>query len=112
MDTDARLDARSAPAATVAGISVSWDSVPDLFTLDAGLAHLNHGSFGSVPVPVQRVQQQLRDEVEQSPHRFYIGQRRERLARARAHLADFLGTDPDSCGLVPNATAGVNVVLA
>ena len=82
-----------------------------LFTLDPGVAHLNHGSFGAVPIPVQRVQQRLRDEMENNPTRFYAVGLRDRIAHARRHLATFLGADPEGTALVTNATSGIAIVL-
>jgi isopenicillin-N epimerase len=82
-----------------------------LFSLDPAQAHLNHGSLGAVPLPVQRAQQRLRDEMEGNPQRFFTRGLRDRIAHARRHLATFVGADPDGTALVPNATAGIAVVL-
>ncbi|RKN49652.1 aminotransferase class V-fold PLP-dependent enzyme [Micromonospora endolithica] len=82
-----------------------------LFSLDPAVSHLNHGSFGAVPIGVQRAQQRLRDETEANPLRFFTLGLTDRLAHTRRHLATFLGADPDGTALVPNATTGVAVVL-
>jgi isopenicillin-N epimerase len=81
------------------------------FSLDPAVTHLNHGSFGSVPIGVQRAQQRLRDEMESNPQRFFTVGLGDRIAHARRHLATFLGADPDGSALVANATTGVAVVL-
>ncbi|WDZ87451.1 aminotransferase class V-fold PLP-dependent enzyme [Micromonospora cathayae] len=81
------------------------------FTLDPAVSHLNHGAFGAVPLPVQRAQQRLRDEMEANPHRFFDRGLVDRIAHARRHLAGFLGADPDGSALVGNTTTGVAVVL-
>lgn len=81
------------------------------FSLDPAVSHLNHGSFGAVPVPVQRAQQRLRDEMETNPHRFFSRGLVDRIAHARRHLAGFLDADPDGTALVGNTTTGVAVVL-
>ncbi len=83
-----------------------------LFSLDPGVAHLNHGSFGAVPISVQRAQQRLRDEVEANPLRFFDSGLLERLAHTRRHLARFLGADPDGSALVENASTGAAIVLS
>jgi len=83
-----------------------------LFSLDPAVAHLNHGSFGAVPLPVQRAQQRLRDEMDADPVRFYGHGVPERLAHARRHVATFLGADPDGSALVANASTGVAIALA
>ena len=66
-----------------------------LFSLDPAVSHLNHGSFGAVPVPVQRAQQRLRDEMEANPVRFFAGGALDdRVTAARRHLATFVGARP------------------
>jgi isopenicillin-N epimerase len=82
-----------------------------LFSLDPAVAYLNHGAFGVTPVPVQRAQQRLRDEMESDPQRFFTRGLDERIAHARRHIAGFLGADPDGTALVANTTAGIAVVL-
>jgi isopenicillin-N epimerase len=83
-----------------------------LFSLDAATAYLNHGSFGAVPIGVQRAQQRLRDEVDRNPMSFFVHPGlTDRIVHTRRHLAAFLGADPDGSALVPNATAAVSLVL-
>src|SRR6266508_2234739 len=82
-----------------------------LFSLDPGVAHLNHGSFGAVPISVQRAQQRLRDEVEANPLRVFDSGLLERLAHTRRQAARFLGADPDGSALVENASTGHRIVL-
>jgi isopenicillin-N epimerase len=82
-----------------------------LFSLDRAVAHLNHGSFGAVPIGVQRAQQRLRDEMDSNPVKFFTQGLTERLAHVRRHLATFLGADPDASALVDNVTAGIAVAL-
>jgi isopenicillin-N epimerase len=75
------------------------------------MAHLNHGSFGSVPISVQRAQQRLRDETEANPMRFFTQGLVDRITHTRRHLATFLGADPDGTALIGNATTGAAIVL-
>ncbi|MFG2046013.1 aminotransferase class V-fold PLP-dependent enzyme [Micromonospora sp. NPDC048935] len=82
-----------------------------LFSLDPAVSHLNHGSFGAVPIGVQRAQQRLRDEMEANPLRFFTQGLVDRIGHTRRHLAGFLGADPDGSALVGNTTTGVAVVL-
>jgi isopenicillin-N epimerase len=82
-----------------------------LFSLDPAVAHLNHGSFGAVPLGVQRTQQRLRDEAEANPVRHFARGLTDRIAHTRRHLAGFLGADPDGTALVPNTTTGVALAL-
>lgn len=82
-----------------------------LFSLDPAVAHLNHGSYGSVPIGVQRVQQRLRDETEANPQRFFTRGLVDRISHSRRHLATFLGAAPDNTALIGNATTGTAIVL-
>jgi isopenicillin-N epimerase len=92
------------PPAPIAGARL-------LFSLDPATAHLNHGSFGAVPINVQRLQQRLRDEMESNPLRFFAAGLKERIAHTRRHLATFLGADPEGSALVGNTSAGLSIVL-
>jgi isopenicillin-N epimerase len=82
-----------------------------LFSLDPSVSYLNHGSFGALPISVQRAQQRLRDEVEANPLRFYATGLMDRILHSRRHLASFLGADPDGSALVQNTTSAVSLVL-
>lgn len=98
----------------ITGVTQPPDPLPGarlLFSLDPGVAHLNHGSLGAVPIGVQRTQQRLRDEAETNPTRFFDASIVQRITHTRRHLAAFVGADPDGVALVANATTGVAVVL-
>lgn len=81
------------------------------WTLEPGIAFLNHGSFGACPRPVLEAQQRLRDEMERQPVEFFVRKLPDRFDAARQRLAEFLGADPESLAIVPNATTGVNAIL-
>lgn len=81
------------------------------WSLDPALRHLNHGSFGAVPLAAQQRQNELRREMERAPV-VWFPELPQRLAAARVDLAAFLGVDPGDLALVPNASAGVSVVYA
>jgi len=82
-----------------------------LWCLDASVAYLNHGSYGACPRAVLEVQRALQLQMEREPVDFLSRRLPERLQSARAALAGFLGADAADLVFVPNATAGVNVVL-
>jgi len=84
---------------------------PHLWHLDPDVAHLNHGSFGAVPIPVLEAQARIARAVERSPERFYRTDLAPAMDAARRTVAAFLGTDPDGTALVQNATEAVQVVL-
>ncbi|MGW2270746.1 aminotransferase class V-fold PLP-dependent enzyme [Streptomyces yangpuensis] len=83
---------------------------PALFRLDPRVSHLNHGSFGAVPVPVQEAQAALRAEVHSDPDAFFIALP-DRLERARTRIAAHLAADPDGLAFIANATEGANLAL-
>ena len=82
-----------------------------LFSLDPTVDHLNHGSFGAMPITVQRAQQRLRDELAADPQRFYTRGLADRIGHVRQYIAIALGADPAGCAMVPNATTGVGIAL-
>jgi len=84
---------------------------PDLWTLDPGVLHLNHGSYGAVPRRTQELMAALRVEMDANPM-VWFRTVADRLTTSRLALAAFLETDPAGFALVPNASAGVTVALA
>lgn len=85
---------------------------PDLWLLDPEVVHLNHGSFGAVPVPVLDAHRRAAVAIERSPERFYRADLAPAIDAVRVRLADFLDTDPQGLALVQNATEAVQVSLA
>ncbi|MHA6626623.1 aminotransferase class V-fold PLP-dependent enzyme [Pseudonocardia sichuanensis] len=83
----------------------------DAWTLDPAMRHLNHGSFGAVPLPAQERQNQLRAEMERAPIVWFPALP-QRIAAARVEIAAFLGVAPGDLALVPNASAGISAVYA
>lgn len=88
-----------------------WPEVRALWSLDRTSAHLNHGSFGAVPLPVQRAQDEIRRIVQANPTGFFWRALEDRLDEARHTAAEFLHADPDGFAFVPNATTAVSTVL-
>lgn len=82
-----------------------------MFLLDPDVVHLNHGSFGAVPVPVLEAQRQVSHTIERSPERFYRADLAPAIDAARAAVASFLHCEVDGVALVENATHAVQVVL-
>ncbi len=96
--------------------AVTWpDPLPEewqrCWPLDDRYTFLNHGSFGSVPIPVLEAQRRYRDLVEARPIEILGRRVRELLAPVKERLARFLRTDAAGIGFVGNATEGVNAVL-
>lgn len=90
----------------------SADGAParDLWELTGDAVHLNHGSYGAVPRATTEYQLTLIRLMNAAPGRWF-GELPSRVGDARRRIAAFLGTDPDRTALVPNASAGVSVVL-
>ena len=80
--------------------------------LDPEVTFLNHGSFGACPRPVLDAQQAWRERLEREPVRFMVETLEPALDAARAEAAVFVGADAEGFAFVPNATTGVNTVLA
>lgn len=83
----------------------------EAWSLHPGQRHLNHGSFGAVPVVAQREQQRLREEMDRSPV-VWFATLPGRVAAARTAVAGFLRVAPQDLALVPNASGGASVVYA
>lgn len=83
---------------------------PDLWTLDPGVLHLNHGSYGAVPRRTQELMARLRTEMDANPM-VWFRTVADRLTASRLALASYLDTDPAGFALVANASAGVTVAL-
>ncbi|MEV5973250.1 aminotransferase class V-fold PLP-dependent enzyme [Streptomyces sp. NPDC051921] len=95
------------PASVVPGV---FPGGAGLFRLDPAVDHLNHGSFGAVPVPVADAHRRIAEEAAGDPDAFFLGVP-DRLAQARARVADHLGADRDGAALVTNATEAANLAL-
>lgn len=89
-------------ASTASKPSPTW-------TLDPEVRHLNHGSFGAVPLAVQEEQERLRRLVESNPVRWFAALP-ERIAAARLDMAGLLAVDDEKLAFVLNASAGASVV--
>jgi isopenicillin-N epimerase len=79
--------------------------------LDREVTFLNHGSFGSCPLPVLEAQRRWVERMEREPVLFLARELECLLDAARAKLGAFVGADADDLAFVRNATTGVNTVL-
>jgi isopenicillin-N epimerase len=93
-------------------MSTPDDTLARHWLLDPSIAFLNHGSFGACPREVLEAQRRWRDRLEAEPVLFLDRELDGALADARAALGSFVGADPDDLAFVPNASTGVNTVLA
>lgn len=80
------------------------------WTLSKQYLHVNHGSFGAVPADVQKLQRELRAEMDAAPVKWFI-ELPAKIAAARAELAEIFSVSESSLAMVPNASAGATVVF-
>ncbi|KAI9807425.1 MAG: hypothetical protein M1833_000170 [Piccolia ochrophora] len=73
--------------------------------------NLNHGSFGSPPLPVLTTQSQYRTQLESRPDTFIRYTYGPLLDESRRAIAELVRAPLDTVILLPNATTGVNTVL-
>lgn len=85
---------------------------PSLWPLQPDVSHLNHGSFGAVPLPVMAVQEQWRSRMDANPVGFFRRELQPSLDLARSRVCGFLGSDPLGVAFVQNTTSAASSVLA
>jgi len=82
-----------------------------LWNLDQDVVFLNHGSFGACPASILDRQSLYRQQMEAEPIRFFIRELEPLQEQAREIMARFCSAHHEDLVFVPNATAGVNIVL-
>ncbi|PSR75560.1 hypothetical protein PHLCEN_2v9040 [Hermanssonia centrifuga] len=73
--------------------------------------NLNHGSYGSLPLPVLAQCVKMSLLAEKNPDRFHRVTYMPLLAEVRRQVAELIGAQNEEVVLVPNATHGLNTVL-
>tara|TARA_B100000029_G_scaffold377381_1_gene372085 strand:- start:1642 stop:2817 length:1176 start_codon:yes stop_codon:yes gene_type:complete len=87
-----------------------------LFQLDHDITFLNHGSYGSCPIPVFENYQKWQVMIEQHPVKFMQDDVYQYLEESRRALGAYINCDKDDLIYVPNPTHAVaniinNVIL-
>ena len=82
-----------------------------MWALSPEVHHLNHGSFGAVPVEVRTRQREWQRRWDANPTGFVYEELVDGIDRARLALADFVGADPAGLAPVVNASSGVAAVV-
>jgi isopenicillin-N epimerase len=85
-------------------------SLKQFFLLDPAITYLNHAAYGATPRPVFESFQRWQLELERQPVDFLSRYSTERLAHARAVLAEYIDTDRDNLVYVANGTTGLNII--
>ncbi|KAH7884330.1 pyridoxal phosphate-dependent transferase [Phlebopus sp. FC_14] len=98
-----KLDAESPPA--------FGHDMHKLFGFDPSFVNLNHGSYGSLPLPVRAYCDDLTTKIESNPDKFIRIDCVKYLDTVRERLAKLIGAETDECVLVPNTSHGVTTVL-
>ncbi|GJE88634.1 PLP-dependent transferase [Phanerochaete sordida] len=73
--------------------------------------NVNHGSYGSLPLPVLAQCNRLSLLAEANPDRFHRSTYMPMLADARKQIAELVGAEHDEIVIVPNTTHGLNTIL-
>ncbi|KAJ7601323.1 pyridoxal phosphate-dependent transferase [Mycena rosella] len=81
------------------------------FAFDPGYTNLNHGSYGSLPLPVIEACRAMDSEAESSPDRWIRFSYLPRLTVVRQRIAATIGAKTEECVLVPNTSHGISTVL-
>lgn len=84
-----------------------------------GISYLNHGSFGSVPIPVRQAEDKLRENLRANPMAALVFDHGGLLCEAgrglmednRRFLAGLVGAEAEGFVLTQGATESVNIVL-
>ena len=78
------------------------------FDLRAGVAYLNHGSFGPPARVTTAAREQWSRRLASDPMDFFLREMEEQLDRARDELGRFVGTAGRNLAFVDNATFAMN----
>ncbi|KAF9816648.1 hypothetical protein IEO21_03953 [Rhodonia placenta] len=86
-------------------------AVRPYWAFDPGYVNLNHGSYGSAPLPVMFRFTEIVTLAERNPDKFHRITYMPLLVESRKRIAELVGARTDEIVLVTNATHGVNEVL-
>ncbi|RUS85917.1 hypothetical protein EGW08_006320, partial [Elysia chlorotica] len=81
------------------------------FLLKPGVVFFNHGSYGTVPRRVLKIQEEYNYEREEHPDFWTRLNSKRYVDQARAALAQFVGAEVENLQLVVNATQAINSVV-
>jgi len=81
------------------------------FAFDPNYVNLNHGSYGSLPLPVLAACNKLTMHVEANPDRFVRIEQKELITKCREQIAKFVGAKTDEIVLVRNTSNGINTIM-
>ena len=82
-----------------------------LFQLDPDITFLNHGSYGSCPIPVFEDYQKWQVMIEQHPVKFMLDDVYKYLDESRSALGDYINCNKNDLIYVPNPTHAVANII-
>ncbi|XP_071477494.1 uncharacterized protein [Diadema antillarum] len=81
------------------------------FFIPLDLAYTNHGSYGSVPKSLIKIQQRMLEEMESNPELWYRYKVLDLYKNAAKQVADYAVAKPENLLLIENATTATNSIL-
>ena len=88
-------------------MTVTHNEFAALWQLDKSIAYLNHGSYGAVPVSVQKIQNAFIDRANSNPNHWFRYELPQLMIETRHIVANWFGVAPEHFAFVPNASQGV-----
>ncbi|KAG2131801.1 pyridoxal phosphate-dependent transferase [Suillus clintonianus] len=117
-DTKTSVSSESAPSTPTADGELDKQAPPlfghamhKLFEFDPSYVNLNHGSYGSLPMPVRVACDKLSTRIESNPDKFLRIECIHHWIEARTRVARLIGADTDECVLVNNTLHGISTIL-
>ncbi|KAH7925494.1 PLP-dependent transferase [Leucogyrophana mollusca] len=83
----------------------------EVFGFDPAYVNLNHGSYGSLPLPVKAVCDDLAAQIEANPDKFIRVLNLAHQTEQRECVAKLIGAEADECVIINNASHGIGTVL-
>ncbi|KAJ7735954.1 PLP-dependent transferase [Mycena metata] len=81
------------------------------FPFDPDYVNLNHGGYGSLPLPVLAACDKLTLRIESNPDLFVRVDQTALITKCRAQIAEFVGAKMNEIVFVRNATHGINTIM-
>nr|POE85390.1 hercynylcysteine sulfoxide lyase [Quercus suber] len=95
---------------SMAGIECGVEAAKQ-FGFAEGWRNLNHGSFGTYPLPIKDTLRHLQDLSESRVDKFIRYDYKRLLDQSREAIATYVNAPVEACVLTPNATTAFNTVL-
>ncbi|KAF2628995.1 PLP-dependent transferase [Macroventuria anomochaeta] len=104
-------DTASLPLRSKGGVKFGKELREKEFLFEKGYLNLNHGSFGTYPLPVRTALRSFQDAAESRPDDFIRYKYPVYINSSRTAVGEVINAPPKTVVFIPNATTGVNTVL-